>query len=401
MYSHEQLFEPPAEYEKDFERESILSANDCLNGAPVDCWLHRVKRTTAHDQLLFEEPDPLTCDVDALPESLARRDDKDEECLRYGQINLPEGEILILRSGLKTDFWVYLLNQDSVFAILLAAQYGLSEVWSTLTLDEWQIAIKERTCFINSLMDLDYKDCLDYNPRDDFFDEWFWNSLIAAWPGFFDGLGYWYKGSRYDYDRWVGCNAWPYLVRHRPEWAVYMKNKDWTRFEENDWIRLLDPYWQFLTKTTAVVDDCFWWNCLSTAPSLADICEQNHGWSKLSNNQLVDLMTVHDELTRFCLKYLNWGALTHDEWMRIIDKQPKYAREYVEKCTSSEDNKQTEAEIVRKAKEYIAQKTRKKCASSTRDDTWYDDYSDWRESSGWNDTYGRCLEPSDIIEFRD
>ena len=391
-YAHRKLYEIPDEYEYDFDREHLLAANACLNGVPVDCWLHRVKKIVEHDQLSPKEPDILTCDVgaiDAYRDHLTKQNDKDDNCLRYGQISLPEGEILILKRGLKSIFWVYLLNQSPVFAILLAAQHGINKVWATLTLDEWQIAIKERSCFIDSLKELNRKGCQNYTPRDDFFDEEFWDDLIGAWPDFFENLGC------------CEAEAWSYLVCHRPEWAVYMKNKDWARFKENDWVKLLDPYWQFLAKTTTVLDDCFWWNCLSTAPSLADICEQNHGWGELSNNQLVGLMTMHDELISFCVKYLKWDTLTYDDWMRIIAKRPQYAREYIAKCISSEDNKQTETEVITKAKEHIAQTAHKKYVSSIKDDTWYDDYSDWREASGWNDVYGSSVEASDIIEFRD
>ena len=299
------------ECDNPFSRECILSADKCLNGLPVYSWIYA---------------------------STGNMENEDRLPYKCGYFEKEEFSTLI--KGLNTDFWKCLLNQKPTLALSLIMQYGLEEIWENFERDDWKDAIgigkyflcgnssnewktkemigRKTTAFINRITDFDRKDCSDYDPQKDLFDDNFWDSLLSALPDFLDNLDY-------------QCEAWAYLIRHRPSWAAHMSRNEWTRIKEKDWVRLLHPHWQYLEKTTVQADEWFWWNCLSEAPQLADLCEQHDGLATLSNNQLCDLMTKHIELTRYCVKYLQYENMLYENWITLLS-HPKESECFMLKC---------------------------------------------------------------------
>ena len=84
--------------------------------------------------------------------------------------------------------------------------------------------------------------------------------------------------------------------------------------------------------------------------------------------------------------------------MRLINIRPNFVAAYNEKWLKRGADKQSAIKIVERAKEFVRRENRKRIALEIGTE---DDYSDWREESGWNDVYGSDVEMSDIIEFRD
>ena len=314
-YVHEPIFVIPDEYVEVFSREYFLSAEEGSGGLPVYYWLYRAEG--GRGDIGFYVNGDLCFHVN---ESISKNEPN----------ILKEDEITTLLRKLDKRFWIYFLYQFSPAALRKAVQYGMEHIWTALTIDDWKLAIRNKTAFINRNAVFDRKDWSDYNPFEEFFDDNFWNALTAAWPDFLDNLAYWRKDSHGDYYCEV-CEVWAYLLRHRPDWAVHMSKDDWTRFEEKDWTMLLHPHWQYLSKITVPIDDWFWWNCLSKAPQFADLCEQHDGLATLSNNQLCDLMTKHIELTRYCVKYLQYENMLYENWITLLS-HPKECEYFMLKC---------------------------------------------------------------------
>ena len=303
--------------------------------------------------------------------------------------NLSDDDTSAIIRRLDKSFWLCFLNQSPFRAVSTAEKYGCSAIWRTLTIVDWHYLTEEPDYperhpvvdFVSRLAKFDYPEDR-YDPAEDVWFGDFWDSLTLAFPLFIEVKKC--QKCYEDEDEGVsshkpacslcaqrfGDKPWSYLLRHRPDWGVYVDCNIWNGFNKRDWERLLNPRWKFLEKTTAILDSYFWENCLLNVPEFADICEQLKGWSTFNE----------------------WN------WLRLINKHNQFAAKYIEKCFDQECDKPTEQEIIKTASEFVMNKSHK-CHSC--DDDWPNDYVDWREESGWNDMYGGGVDSSDIIEFRD
>lgn len=271
-------FEFPAEYGDVFSREVMLSSVDTSNGLPVVCWM---------------------CNDDAVK----------DECK--------------LGTDISKTFWVYHLSQDQGLAISWPGAWGVENIWSLFTIEDWKFAIRNRTDFLNSVYeycDFDFKD-YKYEPDLDLWKDAFWDALISLWPDFFKDLGYCSKVSDNPYDDpyYVRCRAWPYLIRHRPGLIKYMYGNEWKSFDKKDWEKLLHPHWQFLDKCISQIDAwCFWRSCLTIAPQFASLCEQHGWWHKFTNAGLCELLEGNQALMDYCVRYIKWGNLGVKDWLGLM-----------------------------------------------------------------------------------
>ena len=230
--------------------------------------------------------------------------------------NSGENEVAQILCALDKHFWIYAFRQQfrkgGIDAFLEASTYNVANVWKTFTEDDWKIALGKGTDFVNEvavIFDND-EDCPEVwlNP--------FWDALLTAWPKFLDNLTGYYEYSGGD-EIYISA-AWPYLIRHRPEWADHMSDNDWKRFNAKDWERLLHPQWKFLEKTSIPLDSNFWKNCLLCAPQFADACERHGGWNKFSDDELRQLVERNPNLMEHCHRYINWDDVDVNSWISMF-----------------------------------------------------------------------------------
>jgi len=230
--------------------------------------------------------------------------------------NSGENEVAQILCALDKHFWIYAFRQQfrkgGIDAFLEASTYNVANVWKTFTEDDWKIALGKGTDFVNEvavIFDND-EDCPEawLNP--------FWDALVTAWPKFLDNLTGYYEYSGGD-EIYISA-AWPYLIRHRPEWADHMSDNDWKRFNAKDWERLLHPQWKFLEKTSIPLDSNFWKNCLLCAPQFADACERHGGWNKFSDDELRQLVERNPNLMEHCHRYINWDDIDANCWISMF-----------------------------------------------------------------------------------
>lgn len=277
LYANEyDMYVLPEEYDATFSREKRLPASDCTKGLPVNCWIEG----------FFGE-----------------------------EFNLEGLKGTQLVTGLTKCFWMCFLSQEPSMAVAASKDFGVESVWSTLTNDEWRVAIKDKAAVIPFI-------AADYLWSDQFFD-----AILKSWPDFFDNLG---PFTSYD-DNGVKCQGWPNIIRHRPELASHMNWNDWKRLEGKDWDRLLDPKWHYIERAITTIDETFWYLCLSKAPKYADLCNKHDGWRKISNSHLCDLMLTHSELKEYCIRNLKWNQLTANDWLRLISQQQE-SEYFIREC---------------------------------------------------------------------
>ena len=331
-YYEEPFSNATAEYGNTFLRGERIATKPRPNGQsvlPVYCWMRPEYCKVCRSQKELDDEENWKNDM---VKSLEKTLDSRQNNLSNAVINAvlksqpspdpynidPQGNIGHYRRGvlselevreiaakLPKNFWVYFLNQNPRAALVFAEKYGVGNVWELFTIDDWKVAIENRTDFVNEIY--------SFEGRDAFAD-----ALLSAWPDFLDHLGY--------------CpQVWPYLIRHRPDLAVHMNWDDWERFSESAWTCLLHPRWHYIERATVPMDERHWWLCLSKAPQLATLCEQHGGWSKLSNYYLCDLIDKHSNLLEYCVKYLKWDELTSSDWLALFAHENE-SKMFVTKC---------------------------------------------------------------------
>lgn len=347
-YSYETLYDIPTEYGDTFGRGKRLATKPRPNGQsvlPVYCWMRpeycKVCRSqkelddeenwqkdmvkSPEKTLDSQQSNQLNAVIKALLKSQPSPDpyniDPQGNIEHYRRGVLSELEVREIAAKLPKNFWVYFLNQNPRAALAFAEKYGEGNVWELFTIDDWKVAIENRTDFVNEIYSFEGHDA-------------FADALLSAWPDFLDHLGYCPKEDawRPDAADWVvECQVWPYLIRHRPDLAVHMNWDDWERLSEHDWKYLLHPRWHYIERATVPMDERHWWLCLSKAPQLATLCEQHGGWSKLSNYYLCDLIDKHSNLLEYCVKYLKWDELTSSDWLALFAHENE-SKMFVTKC---------------------------------------------------------------------
>ena len=59
---------------------------------------------------------------------------------------------------------MYFLSQKPAEALSKAARYDMGNIWAALTIDDWKVAIKNKSTFVRCVTNFDSKDCLEYAP---------------------------------------------------------------------------------------------------------------------------------------------------------------------------------------------------------------------------------------------